>query len=292
MAPQRYTSPDEDSARWDGFEFRNGDIVVSTRSKHGTTWVQTILLLLIHQDSVLPAPLATIAPWLDHLVEPLETVTARLEAQGHRRVIKTHAPLDGLPMDSRATYVVVGRHPLDAALSLYHQGNNIDRDRLAELTGSALPQRAGPAPSAAEWLAEWVGRDPNPRDELDSLPGVMWHLADAWARRHEDNIVLVHYADLLADLDGQMRGLADRLELAVHPAVWPQLVEAATLDSMRGRADQLAPNSQGVLRDNRAFFRSGRSGGGAELLDGETVALYERRAAELAPADLLAWLHR
>ena len=34
----------------------------------------------------------------------------------------------------------------------------------------------------------------------------MWHLSDAWARRGEPNVLLVHYDDLLADLEGQMRG--------------------------------------------------------------------------------------
>jgi len=40
--PFRYRSSDEDSARWLGFPFRDGDIVISTRSKTGTTWVQMI----------------------------------------------------------------------------------------------------------------------------------------------------------------------------------------------------------------------------------------------------------
>jgi hypothetical protein len=40
--PIRYTSSDEDSARWLGFLFRAGDIVISTRSKSGTTWLQMI----------------------------------------------------------------------------------------------------------------------------------------------------------------------------------------------------------------------------------------------------------
>ncbi|MDP9405032.1 MAG: sulfotransferase domain-containing protein, partial [Actinomycetota bacterium] len=131
-------SPDEDSARWEGFTFREGDVVVSTRSKHGTTWVQTILLLLIHQQPELPAPLSTLSPWLDHLVEPRDAVVARLAAQPHRRVVKTHTPLDGVPLDPRVTYVVAARHPLDAAVSLYHQGDNIDRERLHQLTGAAV----------------------------------------------------------------------------------------------------------------------------------------------------------
>ena len=56
--PFRYQSPDEDSARWLDFPFRVGDIVISSRSKTGTTWVQMICALLIFQTPQLPAPLA------------------------------------------------------------------------------------------------------------------------------------------------------------------------------------------------------------------------------------------
>ena len=289
---RRYTSPDEDSARWEGFAFREGDIVVSTRSKHGTTWVQNILLLLIHQRPDLPAPLAELAPWLDHLVEPLDAVVARLEAQQHRRVIKTHTPLDGVPIDPRATYIVVARHPLDAAVSLYHQGDNLDRERMHELTGAALPSPAQPRQTPTEWLQDWIEDGIDPIDALDSLPGVFWHLSDAWSRRGDPNVVLVHYDDLLTDLGGQMRGLAARLEVHVPESLWGALVEAATLDAMRSRADRLAPNAAGVLRSADAFFRRGTSGAGRELLDDGPLRRYHERAAAHAPADLLAWLHR
>ena len=84
--PFRYQSPDEDSARWLGFPFRDGDIVISSRSKTGTTWVQMICALLIFRTPQLPAPLAQLSPWLDHLIVPPEQVYARLTAQHHRRL--------------------------------------------------------------------------------------------------------------------------------------------------------------------------------------------------------------
>jgi sulfotransferase family protein len=46
-------------------------------------------------------------------------VFAQLAAQEHRRFIKTHTPLDGIPLDPRVTYLVTARHPLDVAVSLY-----------------------------------------------------------------------------------------------------------------------------------------------------------------------------
>ncbi|WP_433130006.1 sulfotransferase domain-containing protein [Micromonospora sp. CA-240977] len=289
----RYRSEDEDSARWTGFPFRDGDIVISTRSKSGTTWMQMICALLVLGTPELPAPLTVLSPWLDWLVEPRDEVFDRLAAQPHRRFIKTHTPLDGVPLDPRVHYVVVARHPLDLAVSLYHQASNLDRARLAELVGAPAPTGPPrPRQTVEQWLPSWMDREVDPRAELDSLPGVMMHLSDAWARRHEPNIALVHYDDLLADLGGEMRRLAERWGITVPPERWPELVEAATFGQMRARADQLAPDRLGVLRDRRAFFRQGGSGQGRDLLDSTTRARYRKRTEALAPPDLLDWLHR
>lgn len=252
-----------------------------------------ICALLVFQSPELPAPLGELSPWLDWLVCPRDDVWARLEAQQHRRFIKTHTPLDGIPVAGQATYIVVVRHPLDMAVSLYHQGDNIDRDRLRQLiresdNGALPPVR----PPVRDWLLSWIEGDDDPREHLDSLPGVMWHLSDAWERRLAPNVVLVHYDDLLADLEGEMRRLAARLGIAVAEETWPELVEAATFDRMRSRADQLAPDRAGVLKDRSKFFRRGRSGAGRELLSAEDVARYRARTSALAPPDLLQWLHR
>jgi hypothetical protein len=189
------------------------------------------------------------------------------------------------------TYVVVARHPLDMAVSLYHQGANLDRKRIAELTGQPLVE-SGRRPSLEDWLRSWVESDPDPREQLDSLPGVLWHLSDAWERRNDGNVVLVHYDDLRRDLAGEMRRLAARLRIDVPEEAWPRLVEAATFEHMRSRADELAPDPSGVMRSHQAFFRVGSSGSGKALLTPGEQESYLTRAAALAPADLLAWLHR
>jgi hypothetical protein len=118
----------------------------------------------------------------------------------------------------------------------------------------------------------------------------MWHLSDAWARRGEPNVLLVHYSNLLADLKGQMRWLASRLAITVPEQTWPALVRAATFESMSGRADMLVPTA-GILKSNAAFFRRGTSGAGREILSDEETASYHERAAALAPPGMLSWLH-
>ncbi len=289
----RYRSADEDSGRWLGFPFRDGDIVISTRSKTGTTWLQMICALLIFQTPELPAPLARLSPWLDWLVKSQDDVYALLAAQRHRRFIKTHTPLDGIPLDRRVTYLVAARHPLDMAVSLYHQGDNLNRARMRELTGQPEPETPPkPRPALHEWLLTWIERDDNPQEEMDSLPGVMWHLADAWSRRDEPNIVLVHYEDLSADLGGEMRRLAQRLGIDVPEERWPVLVKAATFDQMRSRAPELAPGAAGILKDPSQFFRGGRSGDGTALLAPAELDRYRARVTGMAPTDLVDWLHR
>lgn len=290
--PVRYQSPEEDSARWTGFPFRSGDIVISTRSKSGTTWVQMICALLIFQRVDLPEPLTQLSPWLDWLIRPVEEVFAQLAAQEHRRFIKTHTPLDGVPSDARATYLVTGRHPLDMAVSMYHQGDNLDRRRLRQLLGQPEPEGAPPErPPLREWLLAWIDADPEPSQSLDSLPGVMWHLTDAWGRRGEPNVALVHFDDLLAGLGSEMRRMADLLEIAVPDQAWPDLVTAATFAGMRASADRVVPDPAGVLKDSSAFLRQGTSGAGRALLKDEELRHYDQRAAQLAPSDLLEWLH-
>ena len=58
--PVHYPSEDDDSARWLEFPFRRGDIVISARSKSGTTWMQMICALLVFQTTDLPRPLSVL----------------------------------------------------------------------------------------------------------------------------------------------------------------------------------------------------------------------------------------
>ena len=47
-----------------------------------------------------------------------------------------------------------------------------------------------------------------------------------------------------------------------------------------------------ITPDPAFFFRRGTSGAGREILSDEELAGYHARAAQLAPPDLIEWLHR
>jgi aryl sulfotransferase len=295
---QRYRTFVADSARWDGFSFREGDIVITTPPKCGTTWMQMLCALLIFRTPDLPAPLARLSPWLDMQLRPLDAVLTDLDAQAHRRFIKTHTPLDGLPMDPRVTYLSVARDPRDAALSWDNHVGNMDLDRfvtarvgavgaddLAELGITGPPPEPPEDPADRFWL--WMEGDPTTAGSVSGLASLVHHVAMAWQRRDEPNIVLFHYGDLRADLVGQ----ADRLAgiLGVEPP--GDLVQHATFEAMKARADDLAPNvDTPVWRENSRFFDRARTGGWQELTGPDGPARYEALIDGLMGPELKTWL--
>lgn len=103
-------------------------------------------------------------------------------------------------------------------------------------------------------------------------------------------MILVHYGDLQADLEGQMRLLADRLGIEVPEERWAELVPAATFDQMRQRSDELAPGL-GIWHDNQRFFHRGTSGQWRSLLGADDLGRYQARVAEWADPELSAWAH-
>jgi aryl sulfotransferase len=63
------------------------------------------------------------------------------------------------------------------------------------------------------------------------------------------------------------------------------------LKRMRDGAQSLVPMPPGAVQDAASFFRRGTSGAGREILSDEEMAGYYARAAQLAPPDMLEWLH-
>ncbi|MFT6407911.1 MAG: aryl sulfotransferase [Arenicella sp.] len=150
-----------DATRWDAYNHRADDIVISTSYKAGTTWMQTIVANLLYQDGVFPAPVSVMAPWLDMALPPLAEVAAGLEAQSDRRFIKTHLPLDGIPYFETAKYIYVGRDGRDVFMSLWNHHTNYSDD-IKEYNHQTAKQHGRRYPSDYDDLhalyADWIGK--------------------------------------------------------------------------------------------------------------------------------------
>lgn len=288
-----------DSARWDDVQLRDGDIIISTPPKSGTTWMQTLCAMLVLDTVEFDRPLAEISPWVDMQTRPLPSVVAGLEEQQHRRILKTHTPLDGIPDSDRVTYVCVGRDPRDAAVSFLHHMANLNMDAfmaaravavgVADLAEFGPPPGPPPADPNERFRAWAYGDDPIART---SLADTLSHLQTFWDRRQRPNVALFHYRDLLDDLPREIRRLAAVLQIPCTDSRVQEFAAAASIGAMRSRADTLIPDGgSGCFLSNEGFFRAGGSGQWREGLDDETLLGYADRVAALAPPDLATWAH-
>lgn len=278
-----YRSAVYDNSYWADFEPRPADIFVCTPPKCGTTWTQTIVASLLWPDGPAPAPVLQLSPWIEFKVIPHELVRANLEAQTHRRFMKSHTPADGIPFFPDAKYLVVARDGRDAFMSLC---NHMERFKLAgELNARALADGVPPMPGwsgdvhgfFAAWLADGLH---------------FRHLGSFWERRRDPRVLLLHYNDLKADLAGEMRRIAAFLGVDVPAARWQRVVERCTFEGMRGRPAEIGEMDFAFEGGLNGFLFKGTNGRWREVLERAELDAYAKRAAELVPPDAAAWIEQ
>ena len=288
----------QDNIRWDGFELRDSDVVISTPPKCGTTWTQMLCALLIFDGPEFPAPLSTLSPWLDQSVRPLEDVVAAYGSQRHRRFIKTHTPLDGIPFRENVTYVVVGRDPRDVMISMEHHFANVDFDRVLALRERAvgnhdlgtLPQRPTAGGDPSERLRSFI-REAQFTGVVN-LAQVLHHLDTGWQRRDASNVVMCHYADYTADLPAEVVRLARALDIDISANRASELAAEASLDRMRERAVEVIPNAGAFWKDDQAFLRAGGFGEWQAWATDDDLAEYSATVSNTVSDDLARWAHQ
>jgi aryl sulfotransferase len=153
-----------DSKRWDGFPFRDDDIVIGTWAKSGTTWCQQIVTQLIHEGQEQIATM-DIAPWVDMRISPYEPMMEQLEAQTHRRCLKTHLPADALVMSPRAKYIYLARDGRDVVWSWYNHlmiMKDEFYDLINSLPGNADRQHRRPTVDIRQFFHDWLDNDAAP----------------------------------------------------------------------------------------------------------------------------------
>ena len=282
MALREYRTVTTDNRRWQRFAHRPGDIFVCTPPKCGTTWTQTIVASLLWPDGAAPGPVMTIAPWLDAQFNPLDELLARLEAQTHRRSIKTHTPADGIPIFDDARYLFVARDGRDAFMSLCHHHEVFKKDLRAALNERAAGDGVPPMPA-------WTGDVHGFFRQWIAEASMLRHVSTFWKLRDRSNLLFVHFGDLKRDLSGEMRRIAKFLDLEVPESRWPAVVERCTFESMRARGDEIG-NFVPFEGGAQSFLFQGTNGRWRDVLDGAELEAYAKRVEEVLPPDAAAWL--
>ena len=276
-----------DSTIWNNFRFRDDDIIIATYAKSGTTWMQQIVAqMLFGGDPKLPV--AEMSPWLDLRVPPKEVKLPSEEAQTHRRILKTHLPLDALVYSSRAKYIYIARDGRDVVWSLYNHHVNANAawyGALNDTPGRVGPPIEPPPADIREYWRDWMDKDGHP----------FWSFWDNtrswWQIRELPNVMFVHFSDLKRDMPGQMRSIAAFLDIPIDEARWQDITTYCSFEWMKQNASQSVPLG-GAFWDGGAevFINKGVNGRWADTLTREESAAYEARAERELGKACARWL--
>ena len=276
-----------DSTIWNDFKFRDDDIVIATYAKSGTSWMQQIIAqMMLGPDPDLAV--ADMSPWLDLRVPPKEVKLPAVEAQTHRRFLKTHLPVDALVFSPKAKYIYIGRDARDVAWSFHHHhmtANDLWYQVLNDTPGLVGPPIGRPNPDVRQYWLEWLRGDGYPFWSF-------WeNVRTWWAIRGLPNVLLVHFNDLKRDMPGQMRRIAQFLDIPVAAADWPRIQEFCSFEWMKKNATKSVPLG-GAFWEGGAetFVNKGSNRRWAETLTAADNAEYEAKVLQELGPECARWL--
>lgn len=276
-----------DSTIWDDICLRDDDIVIATYGKSGTTWTQQIVGQLIFGGDP-DVNVNAISPWIDLRIPPKPERLAMIEAQRHRRFLKSHLPVEAIRFDPHVKYLYCARDGRDVVWS-YHNHHLNANALWYELVNDPQGRVGAPVspadPDIRRYFRTWL--------EEDGAPfWPFWeNVRSWWAVRDEPNVLMLHYSDLKRDLPGQILRIADFLGIEVPASRWNAIVEHCGFAWMKQHAERAAPLG-GVCWDGGAgtFIHKGVNGRWQEVLSAGDVADYEARALAELGADCARWL--
>jgi aryl sulfotransferase len=276
-----------DSTIWNDFKFRKDDIIIATYGKSGTTWMQQIVAQLLF-NGLEEVEVAEMSPWVDLRVPPKDVKLAELEAQTHRRFLKTHLPVDALVFSPQAKYIYLGRDGRDVVWSLYNHHANANQmwyELLNETPGLVGPPICKPPESIRQYFHDWLEKDGYPFWSL-------WENVRSWWKiQHLPNVLLVHYAKLKQDLPGQMQRIAEFLAIPIDEMKWDAILEHCSFDYMKQHATKSVPLG-GAVWDGGAqtFIYKGTNGRWRDELTAEESQKYEQIAKKQLGEACAHWL--
>ncbi len=277
-----------DSTIWNDFNFRDDDIVIATYAKSGTTWLQQIVSQLIFNGKE-DMEVAEMSPWLDLRVPPKEIKLPAVEQQQHRRFLKTHLPVDALVFSPKAKYIYIGRDGRDVVWSMYNHHANANEHwyhALNDTPGRIGPPIEKPTPDIVQYFRDWLDNDGYP----------FWpfweNIKSWWAIRHLPNVHLIHFANLKKDMPGEIKKVADFLNIEIDPSKWDAIIEHCSFDYMKKNSVKSVPLG-GAFWDGGSdtFINKGTNGRWKDILTKEDSDCYEKMCIDNLGEACERWLN-
>jgi aryl sulfotransferase len=231
---------------------------------------------------------AEMSPWVDLRVPPKEVKLPAIEAQTHRRFLKTHLPVDALNFSPKAKYLYIARDGRDVVWSLFNHWSTANQGWYAALNetpglvGDPIPR---PPEDVLTFWKQWLENDGEPFWSF-------WeNIKTLWAIKDLPNVMFIHFNDLKADMEGEMKNMAKFLEIDIPEDKWPTIVEHCTFTYMKDNAASCVPLGGAFWEGGAStFIHKGTNGRWVDVLSEDDSKAYEKMAEEKLGKECADWL--
>lgn len=233
------------------------DIVVSTFSKSGTTWMQMILYQLTTDGAMEFDHLFDISPWV-YYSALRETTPARTQRP---RIIKSHDRYGRFGRGRRGRFIFVVRDGRDVCLSLFHHRRNFKR------YDGSFDQHFEDFIHGEEY--NWFDHI---RPWLENKAGLP--------------VTYVRFEDLKHDFVATVQRVAQACNIEAGPATLARVRERCSFTYMKQHEARFAPRNEHfagktgipyLVRNPDQFIRHGNVGEGVAALSQRQLDIYRER---------------
>jgi len=258
------------------FRARADDVLIATPPKAGTTWMQQILYQLHSGGDDSFDDIDRVVPWLEipRQDKSWQTILEEFEQRESPRIFKTHNTYEQMPGADTARIILTTRDPRDCCISFYHHFMDLTDEAIA-LSGINRPE------SLEQHVENW-------------LEFAAWYrnIKSWWPHREQENILILRYEDLRADLNNGIDEILAFLRWSITEEQRSKIIEHCSFDWMKKNVQRF--NQQGfsgkTLFKPHGFVRKGVIGEGKEKLTHDQQTRIIQKAKETLDDDCLKFL--
>ena len=202
------------------YQAKSSDIFVCAYPKCGTTWLQNIVWLIVHNGESFQGNMRKSIPMLEF--DGCE-VTEAIDNSVYPRIIKTHFRYCMTPQNPNTKYIYITRNPKDALVSFYYHLKGFRESYLC------------PDVTINNLFPLYVAGKVEFNLYFD-------HVAEWYSKRDEANVLFLLYEDLKRDLKSNVMKIAKFLGsdyeeklLANNEEVLKRVLEKSSFESMRNQ---------------------------------------------------------
>ena len=234
--PRCYEQKDFNSAL--SYKAKPNDIFVCAYPKCGTTWVQVIVWLIIHEGMPIPNYIRKFIPMLEF--DGHEVVEA-IDVSKYPRIIKTHFPHHFTPQHPNAKYIYVTRNPKDVLVSFWYHMRGFEENECRRYT--SIEDMFGPFIEGRLIFGSYFD-----------------HLISWYKHENQPNIFFLLYENIKKDQRNNVlkiaRFLGENYEkqlLKNNEEILSKVLENSTIEGMRNSSTKWV-NMLSFIKTNKCHF--------------------------------------